>query len=95
MPNKGRKCKNLPCGGKNQKKVIFAPSTILPGGFSKASAFTGRVNGNKFRRDGRVVDCGGLENRCPGDWTGGSNPSLSATPLENQLLTEAGDQIGD
>jgi hypothetical protein len=29
-------------------------------------------------RNGRVVDCGGLENRCPGDWTGGSNPSFSA-----------------
>ena len=30
------------------------------------------------RRDARVVDWGGLENRCPGDWTGGSNPPLSA-----------------
>ncbi len=30
------------------------------------------------RRDARVVDWGGLENRCPGNWTGGSNPSLSA-----------------
>ena len=29
-------------------------------------------------RNGRVVDRGGLENRCPGDWTGGSNPSFSA-----------------
>mgnify|MGYP006954409748 CR=1 FL=1 len=31
-----------------------------------------------LRRDARVVDWGGLENRCPGNWTGGSNPSLSA-----------------
>ena len=31
-----------------------------------------------FWRDGRVVECGGLENRCPLRWTGGSNPSLSA-----------------
>ncbi len=30
------------------------------------------------RRDARVVDWGGLENRCPGNWTEGSNPSLSA-----------------
>ncbi len=30
------------------------------------------------RRDARVVDWGGLENRCPGNWTVGSNPSLSA-----------------
>ncbi len=30
------------------------------------------------RRDARVVDWGGLENRCPGNWTEGSNPPLSA-----------------
>ena len=30
------------------------------------------------RRGGRVVECGGLENRCPFARTGGSNPSLSA-----------------
>jgi hypothetical protein len=30
------------------------------------------------RRDGRVVDGGGLENHCTGNGTGGSNPSLSA-----------------
>ena len=30
------------------------------------------------RRGGRVVECGGLENRCGGDSTGGSNPPLSA-----------------
>ncbi len=33
----------------------------------------------RVRRDARVVDWGGLENRCPGNWTEGSNPSLSAT----------------
>ena len=31
------------------------------------------------RRGGRAVDCGGLENRCAGNRTEGSNPSLSAT----------------
>jgi hypothetical protein len=31
------------------------------------------------RRNGRVVECGGLENRCPFTRTGGSNPSFSAT----------------
>ncbi len=30
------------------------------------------------RRDGRVVEGGGLENHCGGNSTGGSNPSLSA-----------------
>src|SRR5215472_15199470 len=30
------------------------------------------------RRDGRVVDGGGLENHCTGNRTGGSNPSPSA-----------------
>ena len=28
-------------------------------------------------RGGRAVECGGLENRCGGDSTGGSNPPLS------------------
>src|SRR5712692_2608518 len=31
------------------------------------------------RRDGRVVDGGGLENHCTGNRTGGSNPSPSAS----------------
>lgn len=30
------------------------------------------------RRDARAVEWGGLENRCMGDRTGGSNPPLSA-----------------
>ena len=38
------------------------------------------------RRNGRAVECGGLENRCPGDRTGGSNPSSSATPLKMTRL---------
>ncbi len=33
-----------------------------------------------YWRDGRVVECGGLENRCSAiRGTGGSNPPLSAT----------------
>ncbi len=32
----------------------------------------------KLWRGGRVVECGGLENRCTGNCTEGSNPSLSA-----------------
>ena len=35
------------------------------------------------RRNGRVVECGGLENRCPVTRTGGSNPSFSANPQTN------------
>ena len=34
---------------------------------------------NWFGRGGRVVYCGGLENRCARKRTGGSNPSLSAS----------------
>src|SRR2546428_14062128 len=34
-----------------------------------------------MRRDGRVVDGGGLENHCGGNSTGGSNPSPSAKSL--------------
>ena len=34
---------------------------------------------NKTWRDGRVVDCGGLENRYPFAWIVGSNPTLSSS----------------
>lgn len=40
----------------------------------------------RYRRDARVVDWGGLENRCPGNWTVGSNPSLSANVHERQSV---------
>gem|GEM_PF-1992543 len=36
-----------------------------------------------LRRGGRAVDCGGLENRCAGNRTEGSNPSLSAVSFSN------------
>ena len=39
------------------------------------------------RRDARVVELGGLENRCPGNWTVGSNPSLSATDNAGRAAT--------
>src|SRR5712691_12608891 len=35
------------------------------------------------RRDGRVVDGGGLENHCTRKGTGGSNPSPSANAINN------------
>jgi hypothetical protein len=54
---------------KKQKNIIFAAPVIATVMVDK-------------RRNGRVVDCGGLENRCPGDWTGGSNPSFSAPALQ-------------
>ena len=36
----------------------------------------------KTRKDAGVVDRDGLENRCTGNGTEGSNPSLSAKPAE-------------
>jgi hypothetical protein len=36
------------------------------------------------RRDGRVVDGGGLENHCTGNGAGGSNPSPSANTMINE-----------
>ncbi len=44
----------------------------------QAQAFA-EVFPDNARRGGRVVYCGGLENRCGRKLTGGSNPSLSAT----------------
>lgn len=35
----------------------------------------------RFRMGGRAVDCDGLENRCGGNSTGGSNPSPSASNI--------------
>ena len=35
---------------------------------------------------GRAVECGGLENRCGGNSTGGSNPSPSASNILLKLL---------
>ena len=40
----------------------------------------------KFRMVGRAVECGGLENRCGGDSTGGSNPSPSASNKKTPLV---------
>jgi hypothetical protein len=44
-----------------------------------------------MRRDARVVEWGGLENRCASNRTGGSNPSPSAnSPLLNILRASCG-----
>ena len=37
------------------------------------------------RRGARVVESDGLENRCTGNGTVGSNPTLSATIFKNTL----------
>jgi hypothetical protein len=52
-----------------EKCRVVVPIAIGRGGLEAVS---------KFRRDARVVEWGGLENRCPGNWTKGSNPFLSA-----------------
>ena len=57
-----------PPGEKSKKRLYLHPLRPSP-----------QVSQGCKRRNGRVVDCGGLENRCPGDWTGGSNPSFSAS----------------
>ena len=44
-----------------------------------------RVNNHRFRRDGRVDDGGGLENRYAGDCIVGSNPTPSATLVSNSV----------
>src|SRR5262249_42470300 len=43
-----------------------------------------------MRRDGRVVDGGGLENHCTRKGTGGSNPSPSAKSLRKSVDSAAG-----
>src|SRR5215831_18071175 len=53
-----------------------------------------RANSRDFstRRDGRVVDGGGLENHCTGNRTGGSNPSPSATITSTVTLVGANER---
>jgi hypothetical protein len=46
--------------------------------------------GCRMRRGGRVVDGGGLENRCGGNSTGGSNPSPSASLRSRCARASAG-----
>src|SRR2546428_5157797 len=41
-----------------------------------------------MRRDGRVVDGGGLENHCTRKGTGGSNPSPSARSLRKTSIRQ-------
>ena len=49
-----------------------------------APLLTKSTSEKKFWRGGRVVDCGGLENR----GTRGSNPCLSAINAENQQIVK-------
>ena len=61
------------------------PSHTRPGAKSEQNRRFERPAGKQFRMGGRAVDCDGLENRCGGNSTGGSNPSPSA---RNQLCFE-------
>jgi hypothetical protein len=61
----------------------------------KTLTFSGEGGSKNCRRDGREVEGGGLENRCPVmSGTGGSNPSPSAmgsdqlSAISRQLLIE-------
>ncbi len=54
-----------------------------------AGLFSRNFNKQAHWRDGRVVDCVGLENRSTGNGTVGSNPSLSAKNSKVPLSTNA------
>ena len=47
---------------------------------------TPQFTGETFRMGGRAVDCDGLENRCGGNSTGGSNPSPSARNMMHPVV---------
>jgi hypothetical protein len=53
----------------------------------RLAAEGGIPNKMAARRDGRVVDGGGLENHCTRKGTGGSNPSPSAKSLGKLVLS--------
>ena len=50
------------------------------------NTMTPQFAGETFRMGGRAVDCDGLENRCGGNSTGGSNPSPSATKIRHPVV---------
>ncbi len=55
-----------------------------------ASDAAHRYTWTRYWRGGRVVECGGLENRCASYWrTGGSNPPLSASGRFARSLSRA------
>ncbi len=56
------------------QKFLHEPKLLL---YNAGSSFVSLTQTNETWRDGRAVECGGLENRCGGDSTGGSNPSPS------------------
>src|SRR5262245_18604779 len=67
--------------------------TLHSRSFAKSSRADCRDCGaNSTRRDGRVVDGGGLENHCTGNRAGGSNPSPSATFREKALSEVEGSE---
>ena len=54
------------------------PSHTRPGANGEQNRRFERPAEKQFWMGGRAVDCDGLENRCGGNSTGGSNPSPSA-----------------
>ena len=49
--------------------------------------FVFHLQQDEIRRDARVVEWDGLENRCTGNGTVGSNPTLSAIKIIDQIVT--------
>ena len=52
---------------------------VMSGVLAEEASILMREFFRRLRRDARVVESGGLENRCGGNSTEGSNPSLSAS----------------
>ncbi len=76
------------------KKRLYLQHSV----FTNTYSARGRMRLSKkaeadTRRDARVVEWGGLENRCPGNWTGGSNPFLSADYF-NPVIPPIGEMTG-
>ena len=62
------------------------PSHTRPGANGEQNRRFERPAGKQFRMGGRAVDCDGLENRCGGNSTGGSNPSPSASKIGHPVV---------
>ena len=73
----------------NADGSVTVPAALRPymGGQEKLAPRLIKFALVRPRRDGRVVECGRLEICCTACGTGGSNPSLSATPCCGRRLS--------
>jgi hypothetical protein len=75
--------------GRVSSRIVASVTLVVTHGANSSRVREEWANSGliSMRRDGRVVDGGGLENHCTGNGAGGSNPSPSARSLRKNVVT--------